>query len=57
MKVFEIGPDAGHNRCNEKEAKAVLVWLEEAEVGDVITIRIKEMTAEDYSALPEFLGP
>lgn len=57
MRVYEIQPDEDCNWCTEKDYHQVLVWLQEAEVGVVITVRVKEMTEEAYAALPEYMGP
>ncbi len=57
MKVFEVSPGPGLNRCTEKDAARVLVWLEEASPGETITVRVKDMGEVDYAALPEYAGP
>lgn len=57
MKVYEVEPDSGLNRCTEKDHNSVLVWIQMAEIGDVITIRVKEMSSEAFAAMPEFMGP
>jgi hypothetical protein len=56
MKVYKMGP-MGFNKCIEKDYKAILCWLEEAEVGDGFTIEVLEMTEKEYNALPEYWGP
>ncbi|WP_147456633.1 hypothetical protein [Leptospira stimsonii] len=57
IRVFEIQPYEGANHCTEKNPKDVLVWLEEAEPGEEIIIRTKEMTEHEYANLPEYEGP
>lgn len=57
MRVYEINPGTGLNHCTEKDPSMVLVWLEEASVGDVVCVRVKEMTESEYAALPEYVGP
>ena len=57
IKVYEVEPGKGANRCTERKIEDVLVWLEESEPGDVITIRVIEMDEQEYNSLPEFLGP
>ncbi len=57
MMVFEVNPGKGLNRCTEKNAEAVLVWLQEAQPGDTIIVNVKEMTEEAYAHLPEYMGP
>ena len=56
MKVYRMGP-AGFNKCTEKDPKAILHWLEEAEVGERFIVDVLEMTEEEYDALPEYTGP
>jgi len=43
--------------CIEKNLKDVLVWLEEAELGETIKITIGEMEESEYEILPEYMGP
>jgi hypothetical protein len=57
MKVFNVSPGKGCNSCLEKEIENVVVWLEEAEIGETITIEIKEMSERRYDRMPEFMGP
>ncbi|KKU51879.1 MAG: hypothetical protein UX75_C0059G0007 [Candidatus Moranbacteria bacterium GW2011_GWE2_47_10] len=57
MKVYKVTPGKDLNPCTEKDPAAALVWLEESEPGDVITIEVKEMSLADYEALPEYMGP
>ena len=62
MIVYEICPAVGI--CNshaEKTIRATLSmveeWLEGSEVGTVVSIKLIEMTEEEYDNLPEFTGP
>jgi len=57
MKVFEIQPEPGYNPCVEDKVQGILSWLEEADDGDVFTIRVKEMSREEYAKFPEYVGP
>jgi len=57
MKVFRITPGVGCNPCCEKQANSIVTWLEEAEVGETITVKILEMSENEYSELPEYMGP
>ena len=57
MKVYEIEAFPGATKCVEKEIHDLAFWFEEASPGDVIKITVKEMTQEEYNALPEFTGP
>ena len=57
MKVFKVYPGVDLNPCCEKYPADVLVWLEEAEPGEVVKIEVMEMTEEEYEALPEYEGP
>lgn len=57
MKVYKVTPGPGLNPCIEKDPNAVLVWLEESEPGEIITIEVKEMAEAEFEALPEYEGP
>ena len=57
MKVYKVTPGEGLEPCIETEPSAAISWLECAEIGDVITIEIKEMTEAEFEALPEYRGP
>ena len=57
IKVFKVSPGKGLNSCCEKDIKNVIIWLEEAEPGDVIEIKISRMQESDYDRLPEYAGP
>jgi len=56
MKVYKMGP-SGLNKCIEKDPKAIMLWLDECEVGDAFFIEVLEMTETEYNALPEYMGP
>ena len=56
MKVYKMGP-SGLNKCIEEDPKAIMFWLDEAEVGDKFEIEVLEMTREEYKSLPEYMGP
>ena len=57
MRVYKIGPQ-GFNQAIETDPEtAVMGWLTDAEVGDVIEITVMEMTEKEYKALPEYDGP
>ena len=62
MVVYEICPDVGNcNTHTEKTIKATLSavaeWLEGSEIGTVVSIKLIEMTEEEYNNLPEYMGP
>ncbi len=57
MRLYKITPGADCNSCIEKKAEAALVWLQEASIGEKVTIEIIEMSEEEYEKLPEFVGP
>ena len=56
MKAYKMGP-SGLNTCIEKDPKAIMLWLDECEVGDKFEIEVLEMSEEEYEALPEYAGP
>lgn len=61
MKVYEVSP--GHQLCphTEKSLESVLAavreWINEGDVGTVVSITVREMTEDEYDALPEWVGP
>jgi hypothetical protein len=57
MIVYKVTPGKDLNPCIEKDPSATLIWLEESQPGDVITIEVKEMTEAEFEALPEYMGP
>ena len=61
MKVYEITPCKNCSPYVDPTIKATIEglksWLDEAPVGDVITIRVLQMTSDEYRALPEYEGP
>lgn len=57
MKVYEVSVGEELNPCTERDPASVLVWLEEAEAGATVTIRVKQMSESEYAALPEYVGP
>lgn len=57
MKVYNVLPGKGLNKCTEKTVSEVMFWIQDLEVGDTLTIRVLEMSESDYNALPEFQGP
>jgi hypothetical protein len=57
LKVWKIQADKGVNWCTEKDFDRVLYWLEDIEKSDIMTIRVSEMTGDEYNSLPEFRGP
>lgn len=57
MKVFNVTPGIGCNPCIEEDLKDILIWFQEAGVGDIITVEILEMSEKEYSELPEYMGP
>ena len=57
MKVYRITPDRGLCACTEKNINGVIEWIKHSEVGHVMTIRVREMSEEEYNSLPEYTGP
>jgi len=57
IKVYEVEPGKGLNRCMEKDLDEVFSWIQEAEVGEEITIKIMYMEEAEYDSLPEYTGP
>jgi hypothetical protein len=56
IRIYTVTPK-GMAPCTEKDPKAVLVWLEEAQPGDVIQIVVSEMDEAIYNEIPEYMGP
>ena len=57
MKVYEVTPDKGLNTCTEKDIDGVIEWLDMLEIGETMTIKIKNISESEYEALPEYEGP
>ena len=57
IKVWTVYPGRGLNPCTEKDPQAVLSWIEEAEPGETIEIKVREMDAAVFAELPEYEGP
>jgi hypothetical protein len=61
MKVYEIKPDKGCNAHTEDNfnnmIESVKEWLNEADAGTELTVKVLEMTGSEYLALPEYDGP
>ena len=57
MRVYKITPEPGFNPCVESDPRTIVTWLEEAEVDDVFTVKVLDMTKREYDALPEYTGP
>ena len=57
IKVFRVTPGKDLNPFSEVEIKDVILWLEEAQPGDTITIEVLEMSKQEYDNLPEYMGP
>lgn len=57
MKIYKVYPEIQSNACCEKNIENVISWIENAEIGDMISIKIINMTEEEYNLLPEFMGP
>lgn len=56
MKVYKLTPGPGFNPCIEREIRNLLVWFDEAEPGETMTIEVLEMTEGEYVDLPEYMG-
>jgi len=57
MKIYKVTPGEDLNPCHEKNIEDVFVWIQEAEIGDKITIEVKEMDEKYFDSLPEYEGP
>jgi transposase len=57
LRVWKIQAGHGSGWCTEKDFEKVLEWLEDIEEYDIMTIRVSEMTGDEYNSLPEFTGP
>ena len=57
IKVYEVEPGKGLNKCTERHIGDLLDWFYDAQPGNVITIRVKEMNQSDFNSLPEYMGP
>jgi hypothetical protein len=57
LKMYKVWPAPGSNPCIEKRVEDIMVWFEEAEPGDRITIDILEMNEQEWRGLPEYMGP
>lgn len=56
MRVYEVKYDGCNSVC-ENTLNGVMSILENSDIGDKITIDIREMSEFEYEALPEYLGP
>jgi len=57
MRVYKVIPGISCNPCCENTIESVISWIEEAEVGSIIQVRILDMSQEEYNDLPEYMGP
>ena len=57
IKIYKTYPGKDLAPCCEKDIKNVIPWLEQCEVGDVLSIEILEMEEDEYNNLPEYMGP
>jgi hypothetical protein len=59
VKVWEVELFPGANTfcASAKELDNVIAAVEDAEVGDKIKIKVREMSEEEYANLPEWDGP
>ncbi len=55
MRVYNIECD-GYNKLCEIDLDGIVSFLENADIGDEITIDIGEMSEIEYNGLPEFEG-
>ena len=56
MKVYKIRNEKNGTACIEKDISAVMCWVEEMYWNSELIISVKEMTEDEYNALPEFTG-
>ncbi len=57
MIVYKTYPDKDCSPCIEKSPQAVMIWLQEAQPGETITVEVMEMSEDEYNSLPEYMGP
>ena len=57
IKIYTVTPGKGLAPCTEKDPKEVLIWLEEAEPGEVIQVVVGEIDEAIYNEMPEYQGP
>lgn len=57
IKIYTVTPARDCASCTEKDIKAVMEWLLEAESGDVLQIAVGEMDENLYDQMPEYMGP
>jgi len=56
MRIYMITPGHG-NPCYEIDIEAVMEWFKEAQPGNRFVVNVIEMSEEEYTALPEYMGP
>lgn len=61
MLVYEVTPDKGCCAHTEDSISSAILsaheWLKESDEGTELTIKVIEMSKEDYDNLPEYEGP
>ena len=57
MRVYKVIPGILCNPCCEDAIGNVVGWIEDAETGETIQIKILEMSLKEYNDLPEYMGP
>jgi len=57
MRVYQIDPGKDLNKCCESKIENIIPWIEEAEIGEEIKIKIIYMTYDEYNNLIEYEGP
>jgi len=57
MKVYEVTLEKGTNPCLEKDLPTIIDMLKDCDIDDEITIKVIEMSEEEFKALPDWDGP
>lgn len=61
IKMFQIQPDKGCNSHIESTLKDAITsiehWLDDADEGVELTVKVIKMSRDEYDSLPEYMGP
>jgi hypothetical protein len=53
MRLIEVYRIKGTNTIIEQDIESVLVWIQNLQVGEKLTVEKTEMTQEEFNSLPE----
>ena len=53
MRLIEVYKVNGANTIIEQDIESVLVWIQNLQVGEKLTVEKTEMTQEEFNSLPE----